>query len=422
MIHRDIKGANILTNKEGVVKLADFGVATKLVEGEKHNTVVGTPYWMAPEIIEMTGVSTASDIWSVGCTIVELITGKPPYFDLEPMPALFRIVQDDHPPLPKGISAAGANFLMQCFQKDPNLRVGAAALLRHPWITKHLAGQPSATAVDVEEARRTIRLYNMPRARSSAAPDALDAIDDDEPYGALARASPTQAHPQADGRAGRGNARGDSFSNVFPTQELDIVSLRSISMQEAGGSHQANGLSVTDVSGGTSGGAGVPSMSASLQPRQTHSWSSGGSLPGPGGRSAGNTRSSAGKAVQGGARPVKPVELVGIDEDDEDWSNGACVLARRSRTHAHARTRAHAASSHRTCRVRRVRQRCRAWWCSYCARWCSGCCRWICRSSSWPRAGWYSSGRRGRPRGREGAPVDRGCRCAISRDGGRREL
>lgn len=59
---------------------------------------------MAPEIIEMSGVTPKSDIWSVGCTILELLTGAPPYFDLDPMPALFRIVQDDHPPIPSGVS------------------------------------------------------------------------------------------------------------------------------------------------------------------------------------------------------------------------------------------------------------------------------------------------------------------------------
>ncbi|GFH27050.1 protein kinase domain-containing protein, partial [Haematococcus lacustris] len=78
-----IKGANILmTTKEGLIKLADFGVAAKLGELEDRRDdlqqhVVGTPYWMAPEVIEMTQVTPASDIWSVGCLIVELRTGSP---------------------------------------------------------------------------------------------------------------------------------------------------------------------------------------------------------------------------------------------------------------------------------------------------------------------------------------------------------
>lgn len=103
VIHRDIKGANILTTKEGLVKLADFGVATR-AGGLGDASVVGTPYWMAPEVIELAGATTASDIWSVGCTVIELIDGKPPYHKLSSMPALFRIVNDDHPPLPEGTS------------------------------------------------------------------------------------------------------------------------------------------------------------------------------------------------------------------------------------------------------------------------------------------------------------------------------
>jgi serine/threonine protein kinase len=102
VIHRDIKGANILTTKDGIVKLADFGVATKSNVNEYN--VVGTPYWMAPEVIELSGATTASDIWSLGCTVIELLDGKPPYHKLQPMPALFRIVNDDHPPLPEGAS------------------------------------------------------------------------------------------------------------------------------------------------------------------------------------------------------------------------------------------------------------------------------------------------------------------------------
>ncbi|KAG8761646.1 hypothetical protein FRC14_000030 [Serendipita sp. 396] len=131
VIHRDIKGANILTNKDGCVKLADFGVATAQVSD---STVVGSPYWMAPEVIEQLGATTASDIWSVGCVVIELLEGKPPYHFLDPMPALFRIVQDDCPPIPEGASSIVKDFLYHCFQKDCNLRISAKKLLRHPWM------------------------------------------------------------------------------------------------------------------------------------------------------------------------------------------------------------------------------------------------------------------------------------------------
>ncbi|XP_077248433.1 MAP3K epsilon protein kinase 1-like isoform X3 [Tasmannia lanceolata] len=135
VIHRDIKGANILTTKEGLVKLADFGVATKLTEADLNtHSVVGTPYWMAPEVIEMSGVCAASDIWSVGCTVIELLTCVPPYYDLQPMPALFRIVQDEQPPIPDNLSPDITDFLRQCFKKDAMQRPDAKTLLLHPWI------------------------------------------------------------------------------------------------------------------------------------------------------------------------------------------------------------------------------------------------------------------------------------------------
>lgn len=70
----------------------------------------------------------------MGCVVIELLEGHPPYHNLEPMPALFRIVQDDCPPIPEGASAIVKDFLYHCFQKDYNLRISAKKLLRHPWM------------------------------------------------------------------------------------------------------------------------------------------------------------------------------------------------------------------------------------------------------------------------------------------------
>lgn len=158
VIHRDIKGANILTTKEGLVKLADFGVATKQ-QGLAEGSVVGTPYWMAPEVIELSGATTASDIWSLGCTVIELLDGKPPYYKLAPMPALFRIVNEDHPPLPEGASPLVRDFLMQCFQKDPNLRVSAKKLLKHPWIVSTKKEEKGKTT-EYDEAVKSVQEWN----------------------------------------------------------------------------------------------------------------------------------------------------------------------------------------------------------------------------------------------------------------------
>ena len=167
VVHRDIKGANILTTKDGVVKLADFGVAARLdatsttsstsvaVEEVKSDATAaveqepaGTPYWMAPEVIELKTVSTASDIWSVGCLAVELFSGEPPYYDLQPLSALYNIVQNPHPPLPPTASPSMADFLMQCFRKDPGSRPNAKALLQHPWVLHYRRQLKSSLSSD----------------------------------------------------------------------------------------------------------------------------------------------------------------------------------------------------------------------------------------------------------------------------------
>ena len=83
VVHLDLKAANILTTKNGNMKLSDFGVSLNLrtVECELKD-VTGTPNWMAPEVIELKGASTKADIWSLGCTIIELLTGCPPYTEI----------------------------------------------------------------------------------------------------------------------------------------------------------------------------------------------------------------------------------------------------------------------------------------------------------------------------------------------------
>lgn len=92
---------------------------------------------MAPEVIELKGATTKSDIWSLGCTLVELVTGKPPYGDLLAMSAMFRIVEDDYPPLPPNISKDMQDFLLCCFQKDPEQRSSSKELQSHIWIKKN---------------------------------------------------------------------------------------------------------------------------------------------------------------------------------------------------------------------------------------------------------------------------------------------
>eukprot|EP01103_Thecamoeba_quadrilineata_P012954 TRINITY_DN346_c0_g1_i2.p1 TRINITY_DN346_c0_g1~~TRINITY_DN346_c0_g1_i2.p1 ORF type:complete len:861 (-),score=215.07 TRINITY_DN346_c0_g1_i2:223-2514(-) len=132
LIHRDIKGANILLTKDGTCKLADFGSCT---HANKRLSIVGSPFWMAPEIISSSGGGSLSDIWSVGCLIIELLTGFPPYWKMGTTIALFKMVEDVHPPLPERVTPALQNFLLNCFKRDYLQRPSADDLLTHPWIT-----------------------------------------------------------------------------------------------------------------------------------------------------------------------------------------------------------------------------------------------------------------------------------------------
>lgn len=113
VVHCDLKAANILTTKTGDIKLTDFGVSLnlKIKQEDGKGTPAGTPNWMAPEVIEMKGACYKSDIWSLACTITELLTGKPPYADLISMSALYHIVEDDCPPLPANISNVGTIYI-----------------------------------------------------------------------------------------------------------------------------------------------------------------------------------------------------------------------------------------------------------------------------------------------------------------------
>jgi serine/threonine protein kinase len=134
VIHCDLKAANILSTKQGTIKLSDFGVSKQFSFDVTDTSVAGTPNWMAPEIIELKGASTASDIWSLGCTLIELLVGKPPYSDCNPMTVLFKIVEDDRPPIPENLSSDMKDFLLQCFFKEPEKRPTAADLLKLPWL------------------------------------------------------------------------------------------------------------------------------------------------------------------------------------------------------------------------------------------------------------------------------------------------
>ncbi|WOL01554.1 mitogen-activated protein kinase kinase kinase YODA-like isoform X2 [Canna indica] len=135
-VHRDIKGANILVDPNGEIKLADFGMAKHISSYSSIRSFKGSPYWMAPEIIMNTsGYNLSVDIWSLGCAVLEMATSKPPWSQYEGVAAIFKIGNSkDSPEIPDHISSEGKDFIRVCLQRDPMARPSAAQLMDHPFV------------------------------------------------------------------------------------------------------------------------------------------------------------------------------------------------------------------------------------------------------------------------------------------------
>ncbi|TBU35895.1 Pkinase-domain-containing protein [Dichomitus squalens] len=141
IIHRDIKGANMLVDNKGGIKISDFGISKKvednLLPGHRAHrpSLQGSVFWMAPEVVQQKAYTFKADIWSVGCLVVEMLTGEHPWPHLSQMQAIFKVGSAKaKPSIPPDISAEAVNFLELTFELDHELRPSAADLLKHPWI------------------------------------------------------------------------------------------------------------------------------------------------------------------------------------------------------------------------------------------------------------------------------------------------
>jgi serine/threonine protein kinase len=144
--HRDLKGDNLFVDTDGTLKVGDFGTAKELQTMNHNNSVAGTPYFMAPEVIKNGGHGLEADVWSLGCCVIQMLTGNPPYkgFD-NSIAVMFQVSKGNiEPQIPSTLPEDAKDFIRQCCRPKPKERPSCAELLQHPWIGTAPPLPPSA--------------------------------------------------------------------------------------------------------------------------------------------------------------------------------------------------------------------------------------------------------------------------------------
>ncbi|MEN2499262.1 MAG: Serine/threonine-protein kinase 24 [Marteilia pararefringens] len=189
VLHRDIKSANVLIAKDGSIKLADFGVAGSLSRTvQKRKTLVGTPFWMAPEVIQQDNYDQKADIWALGITCYEMINRHPPHYTQSAIRAIFAIVNSDPPEISENFSTQFRHFVACCLNKNPDKRLSIDELLKHPWFAKKMRKNV------ITELIVSIEKKKMKKKKGSATRDSVDFSDDDQKNNQIIKSNEIDSH------------------------------------------------------------------------------------------------------------------------------------------------------------------------------------------------------------------------------------